>query len=173
MPAVNGAYQPYGGLTGEWGHEEISSLERCVASIRHEPHDRVSVDLHNFMMTLAGVQTPPPRTPPATTSVLRIRCWPPFAPRARKSITASADWATHIAMHYNQGWANPLGTIALRSGMVWRRMWLMDEAGRADHRNLLNFESRQKQPFLEPDPLASDGRHSHVCLRFAHIISVF
>jgi hypothetical protein len=74
------------------GHEEISSLERCVASIWHEPHDRVPVDLHNFMMTLAGVQMPTPRTPPATTSVLRIRYWPPFAPRARKPITASADW---------------------------------------------------------------------------------
>jgi uroporphyrinogen decarboxylase len=37
----------------------MTSLERCLATIRREPHDRVPVDLHNFMMTLAGVNLPP------------------------------------------------------------------------------------------------------------------
>ena len=39
--------------------EEMTSLERCVATIRLEDHDRVPVDLHNFMMTLKGVKLPP------------------------------------------------------------------------------------------------------------------
>jgi uroporphyrinogen decarboxylase len=47
-----------GGLKGQCRHEEMNSLERCLATIRHEPHDRVPVDLHNFMMTLAGVNLP-------------------------------------------------------------------------------------------------------------------
>ena len=37
----------------------MNSLERCLATIRLQPHDRVPVDLHNFMMTLAGVNLPP------------------------------------------------------------------------------------------------------------------
>jgi uroporphyrinogen decarboxylase len=41
--------------------EEMNSLERCLATIRLQPHDRVPVDLHNFMMTLAGVNLPPDR----------------------------------------------------------------------------------------------------------------
>jgi len=40
-------------------HEEMTSLERCLATIRYEPHDRVPVDLHNFMMTIAGLELPP------------------------------------------------------------------------------------------------------------------
>jgi uroporphyrinogen decarboxylase len=40
-------------------HEEMTSLERCLATIRYEPHDRVPVDLHNFMMTVAGLELPP------------------------------------------------------------------------------------------------------------------
>ena len=39
--------------------EEMTSLERCLATIRLEPHDRVPVDLHNFMMTVAGSKLPP------------------------------------------------------------------------------------------------------------------
>jgi uroporphyrinogen decarboxylase len=39
--------------------DEMTSLERCLATIRMQPHDRVPVDLHNFMMTLAGVQLAP------------------------------------------------------------------------------------------------------------------
>jgi hypothetical protein len=35
--------------------EEMTSLERCLATIRLEPHDRVPVDLHNFMMTVVDV----------------------------------------------------------------------------------------------------------------------
>jgi uroporphyrinogen decarboxylase len=38
--------------------EQMTSLERCIATIRHEPHDRVPVDLHNFMMTVADVKLP-------------------------------------------------------------------------------------------------------------------
>ena len=49
----------YAGLPGHRGHEEMNSLERCLATIRHQPHDRVPIDLHNFMMTLAGVNLPP------------------------------------------------------------------------------------------------------------------
>jgi uroporphyrinogen decarboxylase len=30
----------------------MTSLERCLATIRFQPHDRVPVDLHNFVMTL-------------------------------------------------------------------------------------------------------------------------
>jgi len=48
-----------GGLKGPRRHEEMNSRERCLATIRHEPHDRVPVDLHNFMMTLADVNLPP------------------------------------------------------------------------------------------------------------------
>jgi len=40
-------------------HEDMTSLERCLATIRLEPHDRVPVDLHNFMMTVADVSLPP------------------------------------------------------------------------------------------------------------------
>jgi len=40
-------------------HEKMNSLERCLATIRMQPHDRVPVDLHNFMMTLACVDLPP------------------------------------------------------------------------------------------------------------------
>jgi MtaA/CmuA family methyltransferase len=40
-------------------HEEMTSLERCWATIRHQPHDRVPVDLHNFLMTVAGSQLAP------------------------------------------------------------------------------------------------------------------
>ena len=32
--------------------EEMRSLERCLPTIRFEPHDRIPVDLHNFMMTV-------------------------------------------------------------------------------------------------------------------------
>ncbi|SPF41860.1 putative MtaA/CmuA family methyltransferase [Candidatus Sulfotelmatobacter kueseliae] len=39
--------------------EEMTSLERCLATIRYEPHDRVPVDLHNFMMTVVGSKLPP------------------------------------------------------------------------------------------------------------------
>lgn len=39
-------------------YEEMTSLERCMATIRMEPHDRVPVDLHNFMMTVAGAKLP-------------------------------------------------------------------------------------------------------------------
>jgi uroporphyrinogen decarboxylase len=39
--------------------EEMTSRERCLATIRLEPHDRVPVDLHNFMMTVADVDLPP------------------------------------------------------------------------------------------------------------------
>ena len=49
----------YAGLQGRPGHEEMNSLERCLATIRRQPHDRVPIDLHNFMMTLAGVNLPP------------------------------------------------------------------------------------------------------------------
>jgi len=35
--------------------EEMTSLERCLATIRLQPHDRVPVDLHNFMMTIADL----------------------------------------------------------------------------------------------------------------------
>jgi uroporphyrinogen decarboxylase len=40
-------------------YEEMTSLERCIATIRLQPHDRVPVDLHNFMMTLIGSNLPP------------------------------------------------------------------------------------------------------------------
>src|SRR4051812_13650834 len=49
----------YNGLTSGHRHEDMNSLERCLATIRLQPHDRVPVDLHNFMMTLAGVNLPP------------------------------------------------------------------------------------------------------------------
>ncbi len=39
--------------------EDMTALERCLATIRLQPHDRVPVDLHNFMMTLAGINLPP------------------------------------------------------------------------------------------------------------------
>jgi len=39
--------------------EQMTSRERCLATIRLQPHDRVPVDLHNFMMTLAGVKLTP------------------------------------------------------------------------------------------------------------------
>jgi uroporphyrinogen decarboxylase len=42
-------------------HEEMTSLERCLATIRMEPHDRVPVGLHNFMMTVADLRLPPER----------------------------------------------------------------------------------------------------------------
>jgi uroporphyrinogen decarboxylase len=38
--------------------EEMTSLERCLATIRLQPHDRVPVDLHNFMMTIEGQKLP-------------------------------------------------------------------------------------------------------------------
>lgn len=41
--------------------EEMTSLERCLATVRHQPHDRVPVDLHNFMMTVKDVPLPPER----------------------------------------------------------------------------------------------------------------
>jgi uroporphyrinogen decarboxylase len=41
------------------GNKDMNSLERCLATIRLQPHDRVPVDLHNFMMTLAGINLPP------------------------------------------------------------------------------------------------------------------
>jgi uroporphyrinogen decarboxylase len=41
--------------------ESMTSLERCLATIRFQPHDRVPVDLHNFMMTVAGLDLPPAR----------------------------------------------------------------------------------------------------------------
>lgn len=44
---------------GTGRRDEMTSRERCVATIRMQPHDRVPVDLHNFMMTLAGVQLSP------------------------------------------------------------------------------------------------------------------
>lgn len=37
----------------------MTSRERCLATIRQRPHDRVPVDLHNFMMTVANVNLPP------------------------------------------------------------------------------------------------------------------
>lgn len=40
-------------------YEEMTSLERCLATIRLEPHDRVPVDLHNFMMTVVDSKLPP------------------------------------------------------------------------------------------------------------------
>ena len=40
-------------------HEEMTSLERCQATTRQQPHDRVPVDLHNFMMTVADIKLPP------------------------------------------------------------------------------------------------------------------
>lgn len=39
--------------------EEMTSLERCLATIRYQPHDRVPVDLHNFMMTVVHSQLLP------------------------------------------------------------------------------------------------------------------
>jgi len=39
--------------------EEMTSLERCLATIRLEPHDRVPVDLHNFLMTVVDVNLLP------------------------------------------------------------------------------------------------------------------
>lgn len=42
-------------------NEEMTSLERCQATIRLEPHDRVPVDLHNFMMTVVDAKLPPAR----------------------------------------------------------------------------------------------------------------
>ena len=38
---------------------EMTSLERCLATIRLQPHDRVPVDLHNFMMTVADLKLSP------------------------------------------------------------------------------------------------------------------
>jgi len=38
--------------------EQMNSLERCLATFRLQPHDRVPVDLHNFMMTVADVDLP-------------------------------------------------------------------------------------------------------------------
>jgi uroporphyrinogen decarboxylase len=35
--------------------QEMTPLERCLATIRHQPHDRIPVDLHNFMMTVADL----------------------------------------------------------------------------------------------------------------------
>ncbi len=40
-------------------YEEMTSLERCQATIRLEPHDRVPVDLHNFMMTVVDEKLSP------------------------------------------------------------------------------------------------------------------
>jgi MtaA/CmuA family methyltransferase len=42
-------------------NDEMTSLERCLATIRLEPHDRVPVDLHNFMMTVVDLAFPPQR----------------------------------------------------------------------------------------------------------------
>jgi uroporphyrinogen decarboxylase len=39
--------------------EEMTSLERYLATIRLAPHDRVPIDLHNFMMTVADIELPP------------------------------------------------------------------------------------------------------------------
>jgi uroporphyrinogen decarboxylase len=39
--------------------EAMNSLERCLATIRYEAHDRVPVDLHNFMMTVVDLKVPP------------------------------------------------------------------------------------------------------------------
>jgi MtaA/CmuA family methyltransferase len=39
--------------------EEMTSLQRCLATIRMEPHDRVPVDLHNFLMTVKDQKLPP------------------------------------------------------------------------------------------------------------------
>jgi hypothetical protein len=49
----------FGKAGGDPMQEEMTSLERCLATIRYEPHDRVPVDLHNFMMTVAGLELPP------------------------------------------------------------------------------------------------------------------
>ena len=49
----------YDSLESHRRHEEMNSLERCLATIRRQPHDHVPVDLHNFMMTLAGINLPP------------------------------------------------------------------------------------------------------------------
>jgi uroporphyrinogen decarboxylase len=38
--------------------EQMTSLERCLATIRLQPHDRVPVDLHNFMMTVVDMKLP-------------------------------------------------------------------------------------------------------------------
>jgi uroporphyrinogen decarboxylase len=38
--------------------EEMTSRERCLATIRFEPHDRIPVDLHNFMMTVVDSKLP-------------------------------------------------------------------------------------------------------------------
>ena len=46
-------------MNAEMGHEEMNGLERCLATIRYQPHDRVPVDLHNFMMTVAEMDLPP------------------------------------------------------------------------------------------------------------------
>jgi uroporphyrinogen decarboxylase len=40
--------------------EEMTSLERCFATMRLQAHDRVPVDLHNFMMTVADLNLSPP-----------------------------------------------------------------------------------------------------------------
>ena len=49
----------YHGHAAQRTGEQMNSLERCLATIRLQSHDRVPVDLHNFMMTLAGVNLPP------------------------------------------------------------------------------------------------------------------
>jgi uroporphyrinogen decarboxylase len=49
----------YEALPSHRMHDPMTSLERCLAAIRLQPHDRVPVDLHNFMMTLDGVNLPP------------------------------------------------------------------------------------------------------------------
>jgi len=40
-------------------YEEMTSLDRCLATIRLQPHDRVPVDLHNFMTTVVDSRLPP------------------------------------------------------------------------------------------------------------------
>lgn len=41
--------------------DEMTALERRLATIRLQPHDRVPVDLHNFMMTIADQELPSAR----------------------------------------------------------------------------------------------------------------
>ena len=45
-------------MHAETGQEEMTGLERCLATLRYQPHDRVPVDLHNFMMTVAEIDLP-------------------------------------------------------------------------------------------------------------------
>jgi hypothetical protein len=56
---VSMSLSAYDSLESNHRHEEMNPLERCLATIRWQPHDRVPVDLHNFMMTLAGINLPP------------------------------------------------------------------------------------------------------------------